>query len=114
MSELDQDNAKSIHDEETDDIEEIKDEIDQNVQVAETKDCSSFQTQLGAFFEFFIIERNQILLKIIDYDYWDKSNEIWKFIYKKPPFRNYQTVQEIFKHMKKITTSKRKQKRRSS
>ena len=114
MSELDRDNAKSIDDEETDDIEEIEDEIDQNVQVAEPTDRSSFQTQHRAFFQLFIIERNQLLLKIINDDNWDKSNEIWKFIYKKPLFRNYQTVQEIFKHMKKITTSKRKRKRRSS
>ena len=34
MSELDRDNAKSIDDDETDDIEEIQDEIDQEVQVA--------------------------------------------------------------------------------
>ena len=38
MSELDRDNAKSIDDEETDDIEEIEDEIEQNVQVAEPTD----------------------------------------------------------------------------
>ena len=104
MSELDRDNAKSIDDEETDCIEEIEDEIDQNVQVAEPTDRSSFQTQLRAFFELFIIVRDQLTLKIIDDEKWDKTNEIWKFIYKKPPFRNYQTVQEIYKHMKKITT----------
>ena len=38
MSELDRDNAKSIDDDETDDIEEIEDEIDQEVQVAEPTD----------------------------------------------------------------------------
>ena len=63
MSELDRDNAKSIDDDETDDIEEIQDEIDQEVQVAEQTDRSSLQTQLRAFFELFIIERNQLLLK---------------------------------------------------
>ena len=43
MSELDQDNAKSIDDEETDDIEEIEDEIDQNVQVAELQTLVHFK-----------------------------------------------------------------------
>ena len=80
MSELDRDDTKSIDDEETDDIEEIEDEIDQNVQVAEPTDRSSFQTQLRAFFELFIIERNQLILKIIDDEKWDKTNEIWKYI----------------------------------
>ena len=104
MSELDRDNAKSIDDDETDDVEEIQDEIDQEVQVAEQIDRSSLQTQLRAFFELYIIERNQLLLKIINAENWDKTNQIWKFIYKKPPYRNYQTIQEIFKHMKKLTT----------
>ena len=89
MSELDRHNTKSIDDEETDDIEEIEDEIDQNVQVAEPTDRSSLQTQLRAFFELFIIVRDQLSMKIIDDEKWDKTNEIWKFIYKKPPFRNY-------------------------
>ena len=66
MSELDRDNAKSRDDDETDDIEEIQDEIDQEVQVAEPTDCSSLQIQLRALFELFIIEKNQLLLKIIN------------------------------------------------
>ena len=92
MSELDRDNAKSIDDEETDSIEEIEDETDQNVQVAEPTDSSSFQTQLRAFFELFIIMKDRLTLNIIDDEKWDNTNEIWKFIYKKPPFRNYETV----------------------
>ena len=74
MSELDRDNAKSIDDEETDSIEEIEDEAGQNVQVAELTDRSSFQTQLRAFFELFIIVRDQLTLKIIDDEKWDKTN----------------------------------------
>ena len=66
MSELDRDNAKSTDDDVTDDIEEIEDEIDQEVQVAEPTDRSSLQTQLRVFFELFIIEKNQLLLKIIN------------------------------------------------
>ena len=41
MYELDRDNAKNIDDDETDDIEEIQDEIGQEVQVAEPTDRSS-------------------------------------------------------------------------
>ena len=104
MSELDRDNAKTIDDAETDSIEEIEEDTDENVQVAEMTDRSSFQTQLRAFFELFIVVREQLRLKIIDDEKWEQTNDLWKFIYKKPPFRNYQTVQEIYKHMKKITT----------
>ena len=76
MSKLDRDNAKSIDDDETDDIEEIQDEIDQEVQVAEETDRSSLQTQLRAVFELFIIERNQLLLKIINDENWNKTNHL--------------------------------------
>ena len=48
--------------------------------------------------------RDQLTLKIIDDDKWEKTNELWKYIYNEPPFRNYQTSQEIYRHMKKITT----------
>ena len=43
MSELDRDNAKTIDDAETDSIEEIEEDTDENVQVAETTDRTSFQ-----------------------------------------------------------------------
>ena len=34
----------------------------------------------------------------------EKTNELWKYIFNKQPPRNYQTSQEIYNHMKKITT----------
>ena len=68
MSELDRDNAKTIDDAETDSIEEIEEDTDENVQVAETTDRSSFQAQLRAFFGLFIVVREQLTLKIIDDD----------------------------------------------
>ena len=74
------------------------------MQVAETTGRSSFQAQLRAFFGLFIVVREQLTLKIIDDDKWEQTNDLWKSIYKKPPFRNYQTVLDIYKHMKKITT----------
>ena len=42
MSELDRDNAKTLDDVETDSIEEIEEDTDENMQVAETTDRSSF------------------------------------------------------------------------
>ena len=71
MSELDRDNAKTIDDAETDSIEEIEEDTDENVQVAETTDRSSFQAQLRAFFGLFIVVREQLTLKIIDDDKWE-------------------------------------------
>ena len=44
MSELDRDNAKTIDDAETDSIEEIEEDTDENVQAAEMTERSSFQT----------------------------------------------------------------------
>ena len=68
MSEFDGDNAKTLDDVESDSIEEIEEDTDENVQVAETTDRSSFQTQLRAFFELSIIVRDQLTLKI--YRWW--------------------------------------------
>ena len=55
--------AKNIDDEEADDIEEIVDEINQEVEVAEPTDRSSLQTQLRAFFELFIIEKKTVAVE---------------------------------------------------
>ena len=66
MSELDRDNAKTLDDIESDSIEEIEEDTDETVQVAETTDRTSFQAQLRAFFGLFIIVRDQLTLKIID------------------------------------------------
>ena len=50
MSELDRDNAKTLDDIESDSIEEIENDNDETVQVAEMTDRTSFQAQLRAFF----------------------------------------------------------------
>ena len=92
MSELERDNAKTLDDVETDSIEAIEEDTDETVQVAEMMDRTSFQAQLRAFFGLFIIVRDQLTLKIIDDDKWEKTNELWKYIYNKQPPRNYQTA----------------------
>ena len=73
MSELDRDNAKTLDDVETDSIEEIEEDTDETVQVAQMTDRTSFQAQLRAFFGLFTIVRDQITLKIIDDDKWEKN-----------------------------------------
>ena len=92
MSKLDKDNVKTLDDVETDSIEAIEEDTDETVQVAEMMDRTSFQAQLRAFFGLFTIVRDQITLKIIDDDKWEKTNELWKYIYNKQPPRNYQTA----------------------
>ena len=73
MSELERDNAKTLDDVETDSIEAIEEDTDETVQVAEMMDRTSFQAQLRAFFGLFTIVRDQITLKIIDDDKWEKQ-----------------------------------------
>ena len=104
MSELDRDGAKTLDDEDTDSIEEINDDTDDQVLVAEPTDRTTFQADLRAFFQLFNVVREQLTLKIIDDDKWEQTNDLWKSIYRQPPARNYQTVLDIYRHMKKITT----------
>ena len=104
MSELDKDGAKTLDDEDTNSIEEINDDTDNIVLVAEPTDRATFQADLRAVFQLFNIVREQLIPKIIDDDKWEQTNDLWKSIYRQPPARNYQTVLDIYKHMKKITT----------
>ena len=105
MSELDQDGAKSLADnEDNDSIETIAEENDETVSVAEPTDRTAFQAELRSFLQLFVITRNQLLNKIITDERWDQNNDLWKAIYKHPPQRNYKTVLEIYQYMKKLTT----------
>ena len=104
MSELDRDGAKTLDDEDTDSIETIIEDNDEQVTVAEPTDRTAFQAELRSFFQLFNVTRDQLVLKIITDDKWDQSNDLWKSIYRKPPARNYQTVLEIYRHMKSMIT----------
>ena len=104
MSELDRDGAKTLDDEDTDSIEEIVDDTDDQVTVAEPTDRTAFQAELRAFFQLFNVTKEQLVLKIIVDDKWDQTNDLWKSIYRQPPARNYQTALDIYRYMKKITT----------
>ena len=104
MSELDRDGAKTLDDEDTDSIETIIEDNDDQVTVAEPTDRTAFQAELRSFFQLFNVTRDQLVLKIITDDKWDQSNDLWKSIFRQPPARNYQTVLEIYKHMKSIIT----------
>ena len=104
MSELDRDGAKTLDDEDTDSIEEINDDTDDHVLVAEPTDRTTFQADLRAFFQLFNVTKEQLVLKIIGDDKREQSNDLWKSIYRQPPARNYQTVLDIYGHMQKLTT----------
>ena len=100
MSELDRDGAKSLDDEDTDSIETIIEDNDEEVTVAEPTDRTAFQAELRSFFQLFSVTRDQLVLKIITDEKWDQSNDLWKSIFRQPPARNYQTVLEIYRHIK--------------
>ena len=68
MSELDRDGAKTLDDEDTDSIEEINDDTDDHVLVAEPTDRTPFQADLRAFFQLFNVVREQLTLKIMGQD----------------------------------------------
>ena len=105
MSELDQDGAKSLADnEDNDSIETIAEENDETVSVAEPTDRTAFQAELRSFLQLFVVTRDQLLNKIITDERWDQNNDLWKAMYKQPPQRNYKTVLEIYQYMKKLTT----------
>ena len=104
MSELDRDGAKTLDDDDTDSIETILEDNDDQVTVAEPADHTAFQAELRYFFQLFNVTRDQLVLKIITDDKWDQTNDIWKSIFRHPPARNYYTVLEIYKHIKNITT----------
>ena len=61
MSELDRDGAKTLDDEDTDSIEEINDDTDDQVLVAEPTDRATFQADLRAFFQLFNVTKEQLL-----------------------------------------------------
>ena len=41
-------------------------------------------------------------MTVINDSNWDKNNNIWTFIYKDKPLRNYDTVRTIFAYMTRI------------
>ena len=89
MSELDQDGAKSLADnEDTDSIETTIEDNDEVVTVAEPTDRTVFQAELRSFLQLFNVTRDQLLFKIITDERWEQSNDLWKSIYKQPPKRN--------------------------
>ena len=84
MSELDRDGAKTLDDEDTDSIETIIEDNDDQVMVAEPTDRTAFQADLRSFFQLFNVTRDQLVMKIITDDRWDQSNDLWKSIYRNP------------------------------
>ena len=65
MSELDRDGAKALDDEDTDSIETIIEDNDEELTVAEPTDRTAFQAELRSFLQLFNVTRDQLLFKII-------------------------------------------------
>ena len=95
MSELDKEQAGATEDE-ADDTEIIDDEIDTTTMAAETTGQSSLKTKIRSFLELFTVEKNNLILTVINDSNWDKNNNFWTYIYKERPMRNYDTVRTIF------------------
>ena len=102
MSELVNDNAGKTDDNETDDPEIIEDEIDTTMTAAEITGQSTLNIKIRSFLELFAVDKNNLILTVINDSNWDKTNNFWKFIYKERPLRNYDTVKTIFTYMTKV------------
>ena len=102
MSELVNDNAGATDDYETDDPEIIEDEIDTTMTAAEITGQSILKTKIRSFLELFAVEKNNLILTVINDSNWDKTNNFWTFTYKERPLRNYDTERTIFTYMTKV------------
>ena len=102
MSELDNENAEAMNDGEPDDTEMIEDEIDTTMTVAEITGQTTLKTKIRSFLELFAVEKNNLILMVINDSNWDKTNNFWTFTYKERPLRNYDTVRTIFTYMTKV------------
>ena len=102
MSELDNENAGATDDSEVDDIELINDEIDTTMMAAETTGQKSLKMKIRSFLELFTVEKDNLVLTVINDTDWDKNNNFWAFMYKEKPLRNYDTVRNIFAYMTKM------------
>ena len=92
MSELDNDNAGGTDDGETDDTDMIEDEIDTTMTAAEITGQSILKTKIRSLLELFAVEKNNLILTVINDSNWGKTNNFWTFIYKERLLRNYDTV----------------------
>ena len=101
MSELDKEQAGATEDE-ADDTETLDDEIESTTMAAETAGQSSLKTKIRSFLELFTVEKNNLILIVINDSSWDKNNDFWTYIYKERPMRNYDTVRAIFAYMTKM------------
>lgn len=102
MSELDQDGAKSLADnEDTDSIETTIEDNDEVVTVAEPTDRTALQAELRSFLQLFNVTRDQLLFKIITDERWEQSNDLWKSIYKQPP-RSFSGKDDSIKQVVKL------------
>ena len=75
MSELDWDNAKTIDDAETDSIEEIEEDTDETVQVAEMTDRTAFSNPAKGIL--WVIHYSERPANIEDYRWWKMVQDQW-------------------------------------
>ena len=76
MSELDNENVEATDDGEANDIELINDEV------AEMTGQSSLKIKIRSFLELFGVEKNNLILTLINDAEWDKNNKFLTFVRK--------------------------------
>ena len=74
MSELDREQAGAIEDE-TDDTEIPDNEIEATTMAAETTGQSSVKKMIRSFLEMFIMEKNNLILNMMNDSNWEKNND---------------------------------------
>jgi len=80
MSELDREQAGAIEDG-TDDTEIQDDEIEATTMAAETTGQSSLKKMIRSYLEMFTMEKNNLILNIMNDSNWEKNNDFWTYIY---------------------------------
>ena len=89
----------ATEDGEADDIELINDEIETTIMAAEMTGQSSLKIKIRSFLELFAVEKNNLILTVINAADWEKNNNFWTFVYKEKPLQNYDTVRNILSYM---------------
>ena len=89
MSELDNENVGRTDDNEVDESETIEEDTDTTMPAAEITGQSTLKMMIRAFLDLFAVEKNNLILTVINDSNWYKTNDFWKFIYKERPPRNY-------------------------
>ena len=78
MSELDNKNVCRTDDDEADESEAIEEETDTTMLAAEILGQSMLKRMIRAFLDIFAVEKNNLILTVINDSNWYKTNDFFK------------------------------------